>query len=208
MGKRKRGSTTEHRIPKTSLHNLDSATDRRERRQQRRRLQLEAADTARRLGVSSGSGSGGFPVGAFGIEPSSGGGAITFIPTSGRGGAGSSAATAQSQPARGRSATPGRHPADSRSPSTSRATSRERNINDADVDANGERVEPESANIDYVRPPAVLRGVMSFTVTKPTRIKKIGVRLKGQTKTEWPEVRKWIISLPLSSSAVHGIIID
>ncbi|KAK4057050.1 hypothetical protein OIO90_001950 [Microbotryomycetes sp. JL221] len=36
-------------------------------------------------------------------------------------------------------------------------------------------------------PPAMLRGLVSFTLSKPSRIREISVRLKGIARTEWPE---------------------
>ncbi|KAM0790642.1 hypothetical protein ACM66B_004503 [Microbotryomycetes sp. NB124-2] len=36
-------------------------------------------------------------------------------------------------------------------------------------------------------PPAMLRGLLSFTLSKPSRIKDITVRLRGLARTEWPE---------------------
>jgi hypothetical protein len=107
---------------------------------------------------------------------------FTYAAPTGRGGAG-----ARSQ-SRGRSLTPSRRPDDSRSPSTSRRPSRDATPEGSGRPIDTDRVAAEETHIDYVRPPAVLRGVLSFTITKPTRIKKVGVRLKGQSRTEWPEV--------------------
>lgn len=39
---------------------------------------------------------------------------------------------------------------------------------------------------------------MTVHFSKPTRVKKIGIRLKGQSKTEWPEV-----SLPFRLYSLH-----
>ncbi|GAA5952135.1 hypothetical protein JCM3765_005206 [Sporobolomyces pararoseus] len=36
-------------------------------------------------------------------------------------------------------------------------------------------------------PPALLRGLLTVTLSKPTRVKEITVRLKGTAKTDWPE---------------------
>ncbi|GAA6025449.1 hypothetical protein JCM11491_000363, partial [Sporobolomyces phaffii] len=36
-------------------------------------------------------------------------------------------------------------------------------------------------------PPALLRGLLTVTLSKPTRVKEIVVRLKGSAKTDWPE---------------------
>ncbi|GAA6063662.1 hypothetical protein JCM10212_001661 [Sporobolomyces blumeae] len=36
-------------------------------------------------------------------------------------------------------------------------------------------------------PPALLRGLLTVTLSKPTRVKEILVRLKGIAKTDWPE---------------------
>ncbi|GAA5938881.1 uncharacterized protein JCM15063_004897 [Sporobolomyces koalae] len=36
-------------------------------------------------------------------------------------------------------------------------------------------------------PPALLRGLLTVTLSKPTRVKEIQVRLKGTAKTDWPE---------------------
>jgi hypothetical protein len=50
-------------------------------------------------------------------------------------------------------------------------------------------IHPEHTSIGLTRPPAIIRGVMTINFSKTTRVKKIGIRLKGQSKTEWPEVR-------------------
>lgn len=50
-------------------------------------------------------------------------------------------------------------------------------------------IQPEHTSIGLTRPPAIIRGVMTVSFSKSTRVKKIGIRLKGQSKTEWPEVR-------------------
>lgn len=36
-------------------------------------------------------------------------------------------------------------------------------------------------------PPAVLRGILTLRLNKPTRIKRIEVKLEGKSRTEWPE---------------------
>lgn len=36
-------------------------------------------------------------------------------------------------------------------------------------------------------PPAMLRGLLTLTLTKPSRIREISVRLRGIARTEWPE---------------------
>ncbi|GAA6003870.1 hypothetical protein JCM10207_006445 [Rhodosporidiobolus poonsookiae] len=36
-------------------------------------------------------------------------------------------------------------------------------------------------------PPAMLRGLLTVTLSKPSRIKEISVRLKGTARTDWPE---------------------
>ncbi|KAL7413078.1 hypothetical protein BDY24DRAFT_72785 [Mrakia frigida] len=36
-------------------------------------------------------------------------------------------------------------------------------------------------------PPALLRGVLTLTLTKPSRIKRIDIVLEGKARTEWPE---------------------
>lgn len=35
--------------------------------------------------------------------------------------------------------------------------------------------------------PALLRGLLTVTLSKPSRIKDISVRLKGVARTDWPE---------------------
>lgn len=36
-------------------------------------------------------------------------------------------------------------------------------------------------------PPAMLRGLLTLTLAKPSRIREISVRLRGIARTEWPE---------------------
>ena len=36
-------------------------------------------------------------------------------------------------------------------------------------------------------PPALLRGVLTLNLSKPSRIKRIDLTLEGKTRTEWPE---------------------
>lgn len=52
----------------------------------------------------------------------------------------------------------------------------------------GEIIQPDTSGLEITRPPAIVRGVMTVHFTKPTRVKKIGIRLRGTSKTEWPEV--------------------
>jgi arrestin-related trafficking adapter 3/6 len=44
-------------------------------------------------------------------------------------------------------------------------------------------------------PPAMLRGLLTLTLAKPSRIREISVRLRGIARTEWPEgqysARRW-----------------
>jgi hypothetical protein len=35
--------------------------------------------------------------------------------------------------------------------------------------------------------PAMLRGLLTLRLTKPTRIRRIEIKLEGKAKTEWPE---------------------
>lgn len=46
--------------------------------------------------------------------------------------------------------------------------------------------EQEHAALDEP-PPAMLRGILSVHLSKPTRIKEITIRLKGVARTDWPE---------------------
>ena len=46
--------------------------------------------------------------------------------------------------------------------------------------------EQENAALDEP-PPAMLRGILSVHLSKPTRIKEITIRLKGIARTDWPE---------------------
>lgn len=140
-----------------------------------------------------------------------------YVPPTGRGGAGSRSRsrgrTANASPAgtrhgsgsgsanRSRSATPGPGPSTLLSRERGRSPAPARTLNGtttaaaagADNDAasredtGGERIEPEEANIDLNRPPAILRGVLTVHLNKPTKIRKIGVKLIGEAKTEWPE---------------------
>lgn len=48
------------------------------------------------------------------------------------------------------------------------------------------RQEQEQAALDEP-PPAMLRGILSVHLSKPTRIKEIAVRFKGIARTDWPE---------------------
>jgi hypothetical protein len=36
-------------------------------------------------------------------------------------------------------------------------------------------------------PPAMLRGLLTLRVNKPTRIRKIDIKFEGKARTEWPE---------------------
>ena len=47
-------------------------------------------------------------------------------------------------------------------------------------------------------PPALLRGLLTVTLSKPTRVKEIMVRFKGSGKTDWPEgeLSRWCFLLP------------
>jgi hypothetical protein len=36
-------------------------------------------------------------------------------------------------------------------------------------------------------PPAMLRGLLTLRLSKPTRIRKIEIKLEGKARTEWPE---------------------
>ncbi len=39
-------------------------------------------------------------------------------------------------------------------------------------------------------PPTVLRGLLTMKLTKPSRIRKIEIRLEGKSRTEWPEGKR------------------
>ena len=131
-----------------------------------------------------------------------------YIPPTGRGGAGSRSRSRgrnldgspsgrrSNSASQSRSATPGpgpatlarergRSPAASRIPAAAAGEADEHQLDNDD--ARGDRIEPEAANIDFVRPPAILRGVLTLHLTKPTKIRKIGVKLVGEARTEWPE---------------------
>lgn len=43
-------------------------------------------------------------------------------------------------------------------------------------------------------PPALLRGLLTLNLSKPTRIKEINVKLKGITRTDWPEGESGLLS--------------
>ena len=36
-------------------------------------------------------------------------------------------------------------------------------------------------------PPAILRGLLTLTLARPSRIRDITVKLRGMARTEWPE---------------------
>ena len=36
-------------------------------------------------------------------------------------------------------------------------------------------------------PPAMLRGLLTLRLNKPTRIRKIDIKFEGKARTEWPE---------------------
>lgn len=225
------------------LRNLDSATDRRERRAQRRRAQQATEALLRAEGHQSNNQD---PhthneSSSLSRTPADQG----YVPPSGRGGAGSRSRDRSSSRMRGSStgiggaqggASPsrirsgpmheeagaadlqrrGRSPAPRRDPSTatpppsSPELTRQASLPQppivptyvatpgidhvtapppplplADVPV----IQPENTDIGLTRPPAIIRGVMTVHFSKPTRVKKIGIRLKGQSKTEWPEVR-------------------
>lgn len=48
----------------------------------------------------------------------------------------------------------------------------------------GTREEAEAADEP---PPAMLRGLLTLTLAKPSRIRDISIRLRGIAKTDWPE---------------------
>lgn len=50
-----------------------------------------------------------------------------------------------------------------------------------------EEEEEDQDQADDQPPPAILRGLLTFTLAKPSRIKRIGVKVRGEAKTEWPE---------------------
>lgn len=220
------------------LRNLDSATDRRERRAQRRRAQ-QAADALLRAGDHTSHAAASSQHQSHSSNPLFGTSDQTYVPPSGRGGAGSR--DRSSSQARARSASRGRQPGSalgSNSPSRShstqlqpplpaeaadlqrgRSSSTRRDLHPvAPGQPEGQQpqrastpgvpghvdnvtqpapplplvdvpvIQPENTDIGLTRPPAIIRGVMTVHFSKPTRVKKIGIRLKGQSKTEWPEV--------------------
>jgi hypothetical protein len=58
-----------------------------------------------------------------------------------------------------------------------------REMEDAQIQLENERMQ---AALDEP-PPALLRGLLTVTLSKPSRIKDISVRLKGVARTDWPE---------------------
>lgn len=57
------------------------------------------------------------------------------------------------------------------------------------------QLQQEQAALDEP-PPAMLRGILSVHLSKPTRVTEIGVRFKGTARTDWPEGE----DLPLQNS--------
>ncbi|KAK9895999.1 hypothetical protein P389DRAFT_170898 [Cystobasidium minutum MCA 4210] len=230
--------------PVVFLRNLDSATDRRERRAQRRRAQQAADALLRAEGHPSHTqdpNAAQHSSGSLFRHPDQ----SNYIPPSGRGGAGSRSRDRSGSQIRGASLTRGgsaqQGASPSRLPSFNHPLSSSNNNEEASADLQRGRspaprrgggtaspreltrtatppqppvaptyvatpnvdavalpppplplvdvpiVQPESADIGLTRPPAIIRGVMTVHFSKPTRVKKIGIRLKGQSKTEWPE---------------------
>lgn len=90
-----------------------------------------------------------------------------FIPPSSRGGAG----------ARGMSPVPLLAAGGSRSASRSRTM-------EGTTTGTGTTAEADAADEP---PPAMLRGLLTITLAKPSRIRSINVRLRGVSRTDWPE---------------------
>lgn len=40
---------------------------------------------------------------------------------------------------------------------------------------------------EHSPPPTTLRGLLTLTLSKPTRIKKIGIKFRGLARSDWPE---------------------
>lgn len=51
--------------------------------------------------------------------------------------------------------------------------------------------------IDPNAAPAQLRGLLTLRLTKPTRIRKITIKLDGKARTEWPEGEFWLLGCVL-----------
>lgn len=66
---------------------------------------------------------------------------------------------------------------------SSRSASRSR-ITEGTTTGQGTREENELADEP---PPAMLRGLLTLTLAKPSRIRDITVRIKGAARTDWPE---------------------
>lgn len=87
-------------------------------------------------------------------------------------------------PSRGRSGSRQRNLNSSRGRSTSRQPPAA--IEDALTVTTGSGTLEEALLADEP-PPAMLRGLLTVTLSKPSRIREITVRLKGIARTEWPE---------------------
>ncbi|GAA5827214.1 hypothetical protein JCM5353_007979 [Sporobolomyces roseus] len=94
---------------------------------------------------------------------------------------------------RGRSASRSRGPSVSRGRAESESLSVGRSgslVRDSEHQVNANTPAPpmtETLSRLDEPPPALLRGLLTVTLSKPTRVKEILVRLKGTVKTDWPE---------------------
>lgn len=68
-------------------------------------------------------------------------------------------------------------------PGGSRSASRTR-VTEGTTTGGGTREEAEAADEP---PPAMLRGLLTLTLAKPSRIRDISIKLRGIAKTDWPE---------------------
>ncbi|GAA5968146.1 hypothetical protein JCM21900_001092 [Sporobolomyces salmonicolor] len=89
---------------------------------------------------------------------------------------------------RGRSASRTRAPMRPRDDSESLSVGRSGSLvrDSAAQEEHEEQVLPEQAALDEP-PQALLRGLLTVTLSKPTRVKEIHVRFKGMARTDWPE---------------------
>ncbi|GAA5890874.1 hypothetical protein JCM5296_003450 [Sporobolomyces johnsonii] len=88
---------------------------------------------------------------------------------------------------RGRSASRARAPTRVRDDSESLSVGRSGSlVRDSAAQEHEEQVLPELAALDEP-PQALLRGLLTVTLSKPTRVKEINVRFKGMARTDWPE---------------------
>lgn len=86
-------------------------------------------------------------------------------------------------PSRGRSGSRQRNLGGSRG----RSSSRHPAISEEPVGLTTGTGTPDEALLADEPPPVMLRGLLTLTLSKPSRIREINVRLKGIARTEWPE---------------------